>query len=645
MRRETRIQLIAVACVLGFMAASGVLAVQISASTGRNRLVYSEKAEEGDPPQVGLGIAMGAFRGMFVNWLWIRANDLKEDGKYFEAVDLAKTITRLQPRFPKVWQFHAWNLAYNISVATQTQEERWNWVQAGIRLLRDEGIPANPSSIDLHRELAWIYLHKVQGYMDDAHRFYKREVAREWSVVMGRPPQIDFADMYKGNVVKKQYIERWLRPIANAPDSLDELYAAEPLARELVDKITAAGLKFDKRLLEKIETLESVISAGSATGVMPNLSDDPVASLMLSDKYASAGKLLINHMRKRMLIDQYHMEPERMIRYTQKYGPLDWRHPAAHAIYWSARGSEEALLKINAENKKDADVLNTDRLTIQAVQELFRTGLVTYDILNPDFYLALPNTDYIDTYRNVLKELEARSAFDKRERVYRFYWAGYENFMRDAIRYLFRRGDRDAAREYQRALYLDPDLNQNNPYLYSELAKPLEVFVEDEIVKDNRETNPTVALQEITGALWSSYINGLLRGDGRAFDAEFDYARLFHAKFQESQAFKTWVAGPDGRLGLPPFDKYAAEVLAQLIMHVGFPQGPIIYKKAPPQLQGRAYVILERLPIKAALDSSAKEKGAPSFNTWFPEPAGAAAFRLEMFPEKTTPETGRIELK
>jgi hypothetical protein len=67
-----------------------------------------------------LGIAMGAFRGIFVNWLWMRANDLKEQGKYYEAVDLAKTITRLQPRFPRVWAFHAWNLAYNISVATNT---------------------------------------------------------------------------------------------------------------------------------------------------------------------------------------------------------------------------------------------------------------------------------------------------------------------------------------------------------------------------------------------------------------------------------------------------------------------------------------------------------------------------------------------
>ncbi|MFM7817350.1 MAG: hypothetical protein ACKPGI_10320, partial [Verrucomicrobiota bacterium] len=34
-------------------------------------------------------VALGAFRGLIANALWIRANDLQEEGKYFEAVQLA----------------------------------------------------------------------------------------------------------------------------------------------------------------------------------------------------------------------------------------------------------------------------------------------------------------------------------------------------------------------------------------------------------------------------------------------------------------------------------------------------------------------------------------------------------------------------
>src|SRR5262245_39740915 len=138
MRRDTINQIIAAAALVVCLAASGVLALGLTASAGRHKLVYTDQAVKADPPQVATGIAMGAFRGLFVNMLWIRANALKEDGRYYEAIDLARAITKLQPRFPQVWVFHAWNMAYNISVATQTPQERWQWVQAGINLLRQQ---------------------------------------------------------------------------------------------------------------------------------------------------------------------------------------------------------------------------------------------------------------------------------------------------------------------------------------------------------------------------------------------------------------------------------------------------------------------------------------------------------------------------
>lgn len=114
---------------------------------------------------------MGAFRGIFVNWLWFRANEMKEKGQYYEAMELARAITTLQPRFPQVWVFHVWNMAYNISVATNTPEERWQWVNAGVRLLRKDGIRANPNDMLLHKELAWIFLHKIVGITDDANQY------------------------------------------------------------------------------------------------------------------------------------------------------------------------------------------------------------------------------------------------------------------------------------------------------------------------------------------------------------------------------------------------------------------------------------------------------------------------------------------
>ncbi|MBY0261619.1 MAG: hypothetical protein K2Q20_04715, partial [Phycisphaerales bacterium] len=370
---------------MALLLASSSLALNIASSAGRNRLIYADKAESGDPPQVALGVAMGAFRGLFVNYLWIRANDLKEAGKYYEAVDLAKTITRLQPRFPKVWQFHAWNLAYNISVSTQTPSERWEWVKSGIRLLRNEGIPANPADIGIHRELAWIHLHKVAGVMDDAHRYYKAQFALEWTVVMGNPPQRRLDDQTM-SPMKEQYATRWLQPIVDAPDTIEQLYEKFPQARDLVaDLKKEAGLDLDKRLLERHAVLSSIVGVTQSTGVGPTILNDPFGRLMASGKYPEAvGRGVLAFTRRRILKEEYNMEPDRMLRYTEYYGPLDWRHPAAHAVYWSARGSEEALLlKITAANRTDFDLVNTDRLTVQAVQELFRTGSLTFDITNP----------------------------------------------------------------------------------------------------------------------------------------------------------------------------------------------------------------------------------------------------------------------
>lgn len=124
---------------------------------------------------------MGAFRGLVVDILWMRADKLKDDGQFFDARQLAEWITKLQPRFAAVWEFQAWNMAYNISVAIPaTQpEQRWRWVKNGYELLRDEGIPLNPKLIQLYRELSQIFQHKLGGVSDDAHEYYKLQFAEE----------------------------------------------------------------------------------------------------------------------------------------------------------------------------------------------------------------------------------------------------------------------------------------------------------------------------------------------------------------------------------------------------------------------------------------------------------------------------------
>ncbi|MCX6870578.1 MAG: hypothetical protein NTY84_08135, partial [Verrucomicrobia bacterium] len=141
-------------------------------------------------------VALGGFRGLIANTLWIRTTELQEDGKYFEAVQLADWITKLQPHFTSVWVHQAWNMAYNISVKFPNPEDRWLWVQRAIELLRDEGMRYNPHEALMYRELGWIYQHKMGAYLDDAHMTYKARWARQIEDIIpgGRP---DYATLLK----------------------------------------------------------------------------------------------------------------------------------------------------------------------------------------------------------------------------------------------------------------------------------------------------------------------------------------------------------------------------------------------------------------------------------------------------------------
>lgn len=152
------------------------------AELGLTRVAPLENA----PPVLAFTtVALGGFRGLIANALWVRANDLQMEGKYFEQVQLADWITKLEPTFVHVWLVQAWNMAYNISVKFRDPYDRWRWVQRGIELLRDQGLQYNPKEALLYRELAWFYQHKIGQNLDDAHLVYKYELARLMTRALG----------------------------------------------------------------------------------------------------------------------------------------------------------------------------------------------------------------------------------------------------------------------------------------------------------------------------------------------------------------------------------------------------------------------------------------------------------------------------
>ena len=119
--------------------------------------------------------ALGGLRSIAAEVVWFRADRLQEEGRYVELAQLASALTLMEPHTPEVWSYAAWNLAYNVSVMMATYEDRWRWVEAGLRLLRDEGLRLNPKSAELYRELAWMFELKLGASIDDASPLYREK--------------------------------------------------------------------------------------------------------------------------------------------------------------------------------------------------------------------------------------------------------------------------------------------------------------------------------------------------------------------------------------------------------------------------------------------------------------------------------------
>ncbi len=186
--KDRNIIWIAILGMLVSLAGAGLMMPSIREERRLHDLVVNEKDLENLPPRIAVAhVMLGPFRGFLVSTLWMRAEELKENGKFYESLQLARWITTLQPRFAMVWSNRAWDMAYNISVGTHTEQERWMWVRKGIELIRDEGLRHNPQSVHLHKELAYMFQHKVGQFSDDMHWYYKQEWAWEWHRLLGPP--------------------------------------------------------------------------------------------------------------------------------------------------------------------------------------------------------------------------------------------------------------------------------------------------------------------------------------------------------------------------------------------------------------------------------------------------------------------------
>jgi len=131
-----------------------------------------------DPSESIPLLLLGGLRGIAVDFLWARAIARHEEKKYYELLTINNLIAKLQPDFPAVWIFQAWNMAYNIAHEWDAAQNKWKWIHTGLNFAK-KGTVKNPASGDLFFELGYMYLHLFDQRVFKYAAYYREQLKQE----------------------------------------------------------------------------------------------------------------------------------------------------------------------------------------------------------------------------------------------------------------------------------------------------------------------------------------------------------------------------------------------------------------------------------------------------------------------------------
>lgn len=488
----------------------GIRTVQrdLDAQVAEHRLRFTGQIKNAPPLVVFTTVAMGSFRGLVADLLWLRSGALKDKGSYYEMVQLARWITDLQPTFSGATAYLAWNMAYNISVTCSGFADRWRWVNEGITLIRDRALEYNPEDPLLYKELAWIFLHKLGNVMDDANLYYKNRLAVQMSGVFGNRPD-------------------WER-LAAAPADEKAFLAAYPPEHRLWRFAAAAGIPDHAALISAFRN--------SAPELPPALLRTAAADKPLCEA-------VLDYLRAELLRSRFKIDSRVVLELNRKYGEMDWRLPEAQAIYWAT----ESIRRVP--DKRD---INCDRIITQALYESFKAGkILTIDDKSFESMVVIPNLALVDAvYRTYT---DAQTYHDGEGDFFSSFRTARINFTKEAITVLYNYGAFTKAEEYYKRLVADDGPQKKSGPEGTVYYRDLEEFVMAQWVEIISTANPKQASEILSGLIFRS-INYMLYNDNDAAVANERIARYIYNYYVKN-------IGDTARMKIPPYREIKRSVV------------------------------------------------------------------------------------
>ena len=284
---------------------------------------------------------------------------------------------------------------------------------------------------------------------------------------------------------------------------------------------------------------------------------------------------------------------------------------------------------------ENLDFVNTDRMTLQAIQELWRYGTLYFNYMDHAagrfaYYQNTPNEYFVPAYGSLSQEVEDRGGiFESKRRSATHYASGYENFLMDATVFFWTRGQRDkAAYWYNEARVFT---KQNVHDTWGRLRKyeqPLEDFMRDSL--HERFASPHVAAGLVTGAIQGSF-SELLAGDTDRFHTQFGYAADVHRYFHSEQFMEVVADGGSGNARMEVLDRdfpfIAGNLFAQTLLQLPPDEAVTLYNYGGVDLQRYAYDAIKSLRDAQIAAGQQVMFGDEEFAALFPEPDGMARHR------------------